>query len=131
MSRWTDDELRELTTLWPTNSVSQIAKRLHRQLSAIRSKAKRLRLVGLPPHNPEHFDVNPPKRRPPQSKIMPLKPPPAMRPCSILELDATRCQWRLGGFHDGAVQFCGGPPASGHRYCPHHLQMVHGHGSVS
>ena len=62
MSRRTDDELRELITLWPTNSVSQIAKRLHRQISAVRSKAKRLRLPGLPTHNPEHFDVYPPKR---------------------------------------------------------------------
>jgi hypothetical protein len=27
MSRWTDEELRELVTLWPTNSATQIAKR--------------------------------------------------------------------------------------------------------
>jgi hypothetical protein len=30
MSRWTDEELRELITLWPTHSVSQIVKRLDR-----------------------------------------------------------------------------------------------------
>ena len=47
MSRWTDEELRELITLWPTHSVSQIVKRLHRPRWAIRSKAKRLRLDGL------------------------------------------------------------------------------------
>ena len=35
----------------------------------------RLCLDGLPPHNPEHFDVNAPKRRLPQSKIVPPKPP--------------------------------------------------------
>ena len=28
MSRWTDEELRELVTLWPTNSASEIANRL-------------------------------------------------------------------------------------------------------
>ena len=130
MPRWTDDELRELSTLWPTTSVSQIAKRLNRQLSEIRSKAKRLRLKGLPPHNPEHFDVYPRKRRPPHSKITSPKPLPATRPCSILELDATRCHWPLGGFDDFA-QFCGGPPAPGHRDCQHHLRTVHGYGSVS
>ena len=55
------------TRLWPTNSASQIAKRLHRLRSAIRSKAERLRQEGLLPHNPpQHFDVNPPKRRPPK-----------------------------------------------------------------
>jgi hypothetical protein len=75
MSRWTDEELRELITLWPTHSVSQIVKRLHRPRWAIRSKAKRLCLDGLPPHNPEHFDVNAPKRRLPQSKMVPPKPP--------------------------------------------------------
>ena len=72
MSRWTEEELRELVTLWPTHSVSQIVERLHRPRWAIRSKAKRLRLNGLQPHNPSE-DVeadNPPKRRSRQSKIM-------------------------------------------------------------
>jgi hypothetical protein len=66
MSRWTDEELRELITLWPTHSVRQVADRLRRPCWAILSKAKRLRLDGLPPHNPsEGVDVgNPPKRRP-------------------------------------------------------------------
>ena len=58
MSRWTDEELRELTTLWPTHSVSQIVKRLHRPRAAILSKAKRLLLDGPPPHYPsEDIDV--------------------------------------------------------------------------
>ena len=52
MSGWTDEELRELTTLWPTHSVSQLVKRLHRPRWAIRSKAMRLRLDGMRPHNP-------------------------------------------------------------------------------
>jgi hypothetical protein len=74
----TDEELRELVTLWPTNSASQIAKRLHRQRSAIRTTAMRLRQAGLlPPNLPKHFDVNPPKR--PRLKPRPrirAKPPP-------------------------------------------------------
>ena len=84
MSRWTDEELRELITLWPTNSTAQIAKRLHRQRSEIRSKAKRLCLEGLLPHNPsEHFEaVYPPKRRPPPTKIP--KPPLPERPVAAL-----------------------------------------------
>jgi hypothetical protein len=73
MSRWTDEELRELVTLWPTHSASEIAKRLHRLRSAVRGKAVRLRQEGLlPPNLPKHFDVNPPKRpRPiPKPRIM-------------------------------------------------------------
>ena len=67
MTRWTDEELCELVALWPTNSMSQIAKRLHRRRSAICRKAERLCQEGLLPHNPaQDFDVNPPKRRPPE-----------------------------------------------------------------
>ena len=66
MTRWTDEELRELTTLWPTHSVLQIAKQLHRPRAAIRSKAKRLRLDGPLPHYPsEDVDAGDlAKRRP-------------------------------------------------------------------
>jgi hypothetical protein len=94
MSRWTDEELRELATMWPTHSVSQLVELLHRPRWAIRSKAKRLRLDGMRPHNPSE-DVeainNPPKRRPPQSKMLPCSPrggslssddhPQNVRPC--------------------------------------------------
>ena len=66
MSRWTDEELRELTILWPTHSVLQLVDLLHRPRWAIRSKAKRLRLDGMRPHNPSEGDEadNLPKRRP-------------------------------------------------------------------
>ena len=72
MSRWTDEELRELVTLWPTNSASQIAKQLRRRRSAICRKAERLCQEGLLlPHNPaQDFDVYPSKRRPP-AELMP------------------------------------------------------------
>src|SRR4051812_11748568 len=39
MSRWTDEELRELANLWPTHSVSELVDKLHRPRWAIRSKA--------------------------------------------------------------------------------------------
>jgi hypothetical protein len=95
MSRWTDEELRELVTLWPTNTASELAKRLHRLCSAVRGKAVRLREEGLlPPNRSKHFDVIPPKRRPgPKPKIMAEAPPPsvddslAIKPCPILETD--------------------------------------------
>ena len=83
MPRWTDEELRELISLWPTHS--QIVKRLHRPRWAIRSKAKRLRLDGAQPLNPEydeHVGVNQPKRRWRQSKITPPKSPLVMSPYS-------------------------------------------------
>ena len=47
MSRWTDEELRELIALWPTNSALQIAKRLRRPRSGICGKVGRLRQAGV------------------------------------------------------------------------------------
>jgi hypothetical protein len=93
MSRWTDEELRELVTLWPTNSASEIAKRLHRLRSAVRGKAVRLRQEGLlPPNLPKHFDVNPANRPGPKPKIIAEAPPSvddslAIQPCPILGTD--------------------------------------------
>ena len=92
MSRWTDEELRELITLWPTNSASQIAKLLHRQRAAISRKAMLLRREGLlSPDLPKHFKVDPAKRSRSKPRMVLATPPPnaddstTMR--SVLELD--------------------------------------------
>ena len=131
MSRWTDEEIRELVTLWPMSTAAQIAFRLHRPRAAICGKAKRLLKEGLlEGKNAKH--PNPRKRRtraqPPQIRI--IQPPPqgddspAMQSCSILELDQTRCHWPLGEVNAIATEFCGGAAVPGHRYCPHHLRMA-------
>jgi hypothetical protein len=131
MSRWTDEELRELVALWPKSTAAQIAYRLRRPRAAVCGKVQRLLREGLlEGKNAKHPD--PQKRRtrarPPRTRIM-LPPPqvddsPAMQPCSILELDITRCHWPLGPIDEVATEFCGEPPAPGHRYCPHHLRMA-------
>ena len=131
MSRWTDEELRELVALWPKSTAAQIAYRLRRPRAAVCGKVQRLLREGLlEGKNAKHPD--PQKRRtrarPPRTRIM-LPPPqvddsPTMQPCSILELDTTRCHWPLGPIDEVATEFCGEPPAPGHRYCPHHLRMA-------
>ena len=81
--------------------------------------------------------ANPRKRRPrPRPESIMAKPPPLndslpMQPCSILELDQARCHWPLGKVNAIATEFCGGIPARGHSYCPHHLRMSHPIGSIS
>ena len=131
--RWTDDELRELVALWPTNSAKQIARRLHRPRSAICGKAKRLRAEGvLPDGVHKHFDVVAVKARPRPVRSTAKKPAPIlndtvphleMQPSPLLELDNTRCRWSLGEV-PGRVLFCGGPTGRGCPYCPHHLRMA-------
>jgi DNA-binding Lrp family transcriptional regulator len=44
---WTDEELCELIDLWPTHSVAQIAKHLHRSPSATRERARQLLRDGV------------------------------------------------------------------------------------
>lgn len=101
MSRWTDEELRELVALWPKSTAAQIAYRLRRPRAAVCGKVQRLLREGLlEGKNAKHPD--PQKRRtrarPPRTRIMLALPQVddslAMQPCSILELDTTRCHWR-------------------------------------
>ena len=47
MGTWTDEEISTLVSMWPTNSVMQIATRLNRRREAIYSKAKWLHKKGL------------------------------------------------------------------------------------
>jgi hypothetical protein len=49
-----------------------------------------------------------------------------MAPCSILELDDSRCHWPLGEVHKVAALFCGGVAETDCPYCTHHLQMARG-----
>jgi len=79
MSTWTDDETRELVTLWPKASAAQIARRLHRPRAAVSGKVKRLRAEGLLPDTggAKHFEINP--RTPMPRTVRPpqlIMPPP-------------------------------------------------------
>ena len=63
---WTDEEIRELITLWPSSSTAQLALRLHRPRAAIAGKVKRLRQEGALPRDViKHFEVKPVQARPP------------------------------------------------------------------
>jgi hypothetical protein len=44
---WTDEDISTLVRMWPTNSVTRIASRLHRSPDATRGRARRLLKQGL------------------------------------------------------------------------------------
>ena len=44
---WTGQEINTLVNMWPNASMSQIGTRLHRSYGCVRSKAIRLREMGL------------------------------------------------------------------------------------
>ena len=130
MLLWTDEEIRELISLWPVASTTQIADRLHRSRSAVCRTVARLRQEGVLPSDAEkHFEVTPqPARaRPVIRRMMPAKPPPPvddMRPCSLVELDETRCRWPLGDIYAVSTMFCGGVAVPGRHYCADHLRRA-------
>ena len=125
---WTETEIRELITLWPTTSASQIARQLQRPRAAIAGKVKRLRQEGaLPRDMIKHFEVKPVQARPPRrTPVTAAKPAPldGTVPCSIIELDDSRCRWPLGEVHRVATWFCGGAAVTNGPYCTHHLRMA-------
>jgi GcrA cell cycle regulator len=47
------------------------------------------------------------------------------QPCTIVELDHTRCHWPLGNIDEVATLFCGAAAADGWPYCPHHTRMAY------
>jgi GcrA cell cycle regulator len=130
---WTDQETTTLINLWPTTSVAQIAARLQRSRNSICKKAQRLRLDGasklfeVPPRKPLALPARIPKSRLQTMQTKPLPPLDdsfAMDPCSLIELDRTRCHWPLGDAGAVALQFCGGQSVPGQHYCAHHLRIA-------
>ena len=65
MSRWTDEELRELVALWPMSTAAQIAYRLRRPRAAVCGKVQRLLREGLlEGKNAKHTDPQKHERAP-------------------------------------------------------------------
>ena len=134
MTIWTDQEVRELVSLWPNASAAQIASTLHRSRASICRKVQRLQQEGSLPRNViKHFEVVPVRASPRRRCRIPapkMPPPPpiddalAMLPCSISELDEKRCHWPLDD--NSGILFCGGPTLSRCPYCAHHLQLARG-----
>jgi GcrA cell cycle regulator len=132
---WTNEETRELVSLWPTHSTLQIARQLHRPRSAVAGKVKRLRQEGaLPQQIAKHYEIKPVQARPPRSRKAPVLigtvPYLGMRPCTLHELDDSRCRWPLGEVREVATMFCGDAAVTDCPYCAHHLRMARSHGSV-
>ena len=104
-------------------------------------KVNRLRQEGaLPADVIKHYVVAPLQTRPKRDRTAwataglcrdGAVPHIEMQPCSILELDDSRCHWPLGEDDEIATLFCGDVAMANCPYCEHHLRMARSHGSVS
>ena len=130
MTTWSDQQTRELVSLWPKASV---ARRLERSRASVCRNAQWLRKDGVLPRGViKHFEVVPVQARPHHARPEPASDtetqisPLEMRPCLLLELDDSRCHRPLGKIDEITTLFCGGSAAPRHRYCAHHSALAHG-----
>jgi GcrA cell cycle regulator len=149
--RWNEEQSQLVKDLWPTHSASLIAQKMANHCdepitrNSVMGKAYRLHLTqngnskgaGRMPLTSLR-GAKPPK---PREKFVRIRPPPAPAPkpcpasdsplsawpCTIIELDNTRCHWPLGPIDEVAVLFCGGEAAEGFPYCPHHIRIAYHH----
>lgn len=67
-----------------------------------------------------------PAPAPPLAPAQPIDDTLVTRPCTIYELDNTRCRWPLGPINERAILYCGGHALRGVPYCAHHVKRAYG-----
>lgn len=141
---WDESITLTLIGLWQQNlSAGQIARLLNITRDAVCGKIDRLKRGGMifdhrAPPRPKKAkrERKPAKAKPKAPVVEPRKPIPQIaiecngttfdsQPCSILELDETRCRWPIGDPRDAAFCFCGATTEPGYIYCAHHTIIAY------
>jgi len=132
---WSADQIKTLITMWEDGkSEKQIAETMRLSRNAVAGKLNRLRAAGVQfsrrcctQPKLKRKRVRKPRVRNPAEPRPPPPPRPARfvpydapRPCSLFDLDATRCHWPYGHPDEEGFYFCGGEAADGRPYCPRH-----------
>ncbi len=47
------------------------------------------------------------------------------RPCTLMQLSATRCRWPYGDPKEPGFRYCGGAKEPERSYCPAHIKLAH------
>lgn len=151
MPSWTVQQKQRLKAVWGTMTAGQIAHDptfKGRTRNAILGAAHRLGLTKIE----KHLDVDPHKNKRPRTRSTsdtamtlarepkPKKAKPldldrmtiivreAVRPCTLLDLNAKTCRWPVADDERGiAGLFCGLPPLDGVPYCAIHCRMAYHH----
>jgi GcrA cell cycle regulator len=145
---WSAEETDLLLAMWRESySEGEIARTLNRTRCSIGGKLQRERTKGHIGF--AHIEKKLPlkwgrtasgKRRKKsyQRKPKPMAPPPPdgtttivhsrqprlhSQPCSLLELDSTRCRFPIGDPREADFHFCGGLTLEASVYCPYHMRL--------
>jgi GcrA cell cycle regulator len=130
---WTEQRINEFRDLWAAGlTAAQIAAQLGVTRNAVLGKRMRLKL-------PERLRAPPATARNRPKRLYARKYPsikyrerPAevvfevaqSVPCSLIELDTTRCHWPVGEPENPDFHFCGGAAECG-SYCGFHYRVAY------
>tara|TARA_R110000868_G_scaffold304136_1_gene564636 strand:+ start:490 stop:867 length:378 start_codon:yes stop_codon:yes gene_type:complete len=112
---WTPERDALVCTMWKAgHSMQQIGDALGTTRSAVSSRMRRLKKMGVLPAPP-----------PPDKKIVPFKgmpPPRKPKPVTLMALERMSCRWPVIVHDDGPLLYCGGQREHGSSYCSNHTK---------
>jgi hypothetical protein len=126
---WSDEEVKKLTTLWPTHPASAIARQLGRGFNAVRGKARNLGLRKAA--HPRVIVKSSPPEVKPAPKPKPLSAAVTADPAPVLDGFSTvslfdhhpgQCRWIVSDVWP--VVYCGAPVVDSPSWCEQHSRQV-------
>jgi GcrA cell cycle regulator len=142
VATWTTERVEQLRHYVITGlTCSQIAAEIGVTRNAVIGKINRLGLSPARPPGGSPRGCAPRKQNAPRRRLLRLigaeapsivadagaqaTPIESTQPCSLLDIDHSKCHWPLGDPHDAGFAFCGNDAVTGFSYCVGHARMAY------
>lgn len=142
VATWTTERVEQLRHYVVTGlTCSQIAAEIGVTRNAVIGKINRLGLSPARPPGGSPRGCAPQKQNAPRRRLLrligaeapsiavdagaELIPIESAQPCSLLDIDHSKCHWPLGDPHDAGFAFCGNDAVTGFSYCVGHARMAY------
>ena len=142
VATWTTERVEQLRHYVVTGlTCSQIAAEIGVTRNAVIGKINRLGLSPARPPGGSPRGCAPQKQNAPRRRLLrligaeapsivvdagtELAPIESAQPCSLLDIDHSKCHWPLGDPHDAGFAFCGNDAVTGFSYCVGHARMAY------